>query len=127
MLTSSFEICPSLMPGSTTKPKCNRACYPLNPQALGQPDNPLAYTDKQGEPIRGFMRSLSSTEFCSKSPLLYFAQMPLELCSWVTSVAAPSPGRWGSGSSPVTAIRITFSQRCFSSSLSAAKLWTDLD
>ena len=29
--------------------------------------------------------------------------------------------------SPVTAIRITLSQRCFSSSLSAAKLWVDLD
>ncbi|KAJ8391053.1 hypothetical protein AAFF_G00096740 [Aldrovandia affinis] len=50
------------------------------------------------------------------------------LPAWVASAMPPSMGGdEGSGTSPVTATRITLSQRCLSSSVSAAKLWTDLD
>ena len=61
-------------------------------------------------------------------PVSYELSLPVDSCVMLSSMLVPFPSDDGrSGISPVTASRMTRSQRCFSSSDSAAKLWTDLD
>lgn len=54
-------------------------------------------------------------------------QLPSGTPSWQPLARLSSTGVWHSGISPITALRITFSQRSFTSSVSAVKQWTDLD
>lgn len=70
---------------------------------------------------------LSATVFGTNRVLSVCCYRLSVLGSWLHSGACVSVGGGLVGTSPVTHTRITLSQRCFSSSLSAAKLWTDFD